>query len=189
MATRILVVEDELIVAHSIKATLERSNYQVVTLALSRDEAIQAAADLRPDVVLMDIRLDSEHAGSEAATVIRERFDTPTSFGEDFFYRIHVLVIRVPALRERKDDIPLLAEHFFQACYQAGYPAAASHPDGESTYLPGEIVDQRYTHTWPGNVRKLQNVLRRLPGIAPKPPKRWDLRLSAHIRSSTNPLQ
>ncbi len=76
-SARILVVEDELIVAQSIKETLERSNYQVVALALSKDEAIQASDAFRPDVVLMDIRLDDENAGIEAATIIRERFRIP----------------------------------------------------------------------------------------------------------------
>jgi len=70
---------------------------------------------------------------------------------EDFFYRIHVIPIAVPPLRERKEDIPLLVEYLVR---QAG--------EAESTPgIPGSILDMFYQHDWPGNIRQLQNVLQR----------------------------
>jgi transcriptional regulator with PAS, ATPase and Fis domain len=70
---------------------------------------------------------------------------------EDFFYRIHIIPIQLPPLRERKDDIPLLIEHFMK---QAG---------GETNppVITGEMLEAMVRHNWPGNVRELQNVLQR----------------------------
>ena len=71
---------------------------------------------------------------------------------EDFFYRIHIIPIYLPPLRERKEDIPLLIDHFMKA-------------HGDINKLPpitGKILDEMLSHEWPGNVRELQNVLHRL---------------------------
>ena len=75
-------------------------------------------------------------------------------FREDLFYRINVIPIRVPALRDRKEDIPLLVEHFFKGCRKEhGKP---------SVKLDGKAVEALAAHGWPGNVRELQNVIERL---------------------------
>ena len=86
------------------------------------------------------------------------------TFREDLFYRLNVFAIRVPPLRERKADIPLLAEHFRRE--------ATGDPEGA---LPDELLQQLIDHNWPGNVRELRNrveamVLRRpceLPELDP----------------------
>jgi PAS domain S-box-containing protein len=70
---------------------------------------------------------------------------------EDLFYRIHIIPIRLPALRDRREDIPLLIEHFLKL-YGKGNSATA---------IPGKIMDALYKYDWPGNVRELQNVLHR----------------------------
>jgi len=70
---------------------------------------------------------------------------------EDFFYRIHIIPINLPPLRDRIEDIPLLAEHFLKKMAQ----------DGEITELNGEMMEALFYHSWPGNVRELQNVLQR----------------------------
>jgi PAS domain S-box-containing protein len=70
---------------------------------------------------------------------------------EDFFYRIHIFPITLPPLRERKEDIPLLAEHFL-AKHGRGRPAAV---------LRGHELDALINHDWPGNVRELENTLQR----------------------------
>jgi transcriptional regulator with PAS, ATPase and Fis domain/DNA-binding LacI/PurR family transcriptional regulator len=83
---------------------------------------------------------------------------------KDFFYRIGVIEIQVPPLRERKDDLPLLIEAILEEYRQK---QAQVHEDlprdlsGDQTMLPGEIVQALYTYNWPGNVRELQNVLQR----------------------------
>jgi PAS domain S-box-containing protein len=71
------------------------------------------------------------------------------SIREDFFYRIHIIPIYIPPLRERKDDLPLLIDHFRQQ-------NDTNHPP-----LPGNIVDALLNYDWPGNIRELQNVLHR----------------------------
>jgi PAS domain S-box-containing protein len=72
----------------------------------------------------------------------------------DFFYRIHVIPIHLPPLRDRKEDIPLLVNHFIQ-----------SLSDGEITSIPEEIMETFYEYNWPGNVRELQNMLRRFISV------------------------
>jgi transcriptional regulator with PAS, ATPase and Fis domain len=70
---------------------------------------------------------------------------------EDFFYRIHIIPIQVPSLRERREDIPLLAYHFMQ---MLGKNEAES-------FLPDKVMKAMQAYTWPGNVRELQNVIQR----------------------------
>ncbi|MEO0676648.1 MAG: helix-turn-helix domain-containing protein, partial [Pseudomonadota bacterium] len=74
-------------------------------------------------------------------------------FRQDLFYRLSGVTMTVPALRERVDDIPLLAEHFL----------ARSVRDGASPRkLSAEAVELVRTYSWPGNVRQLENAIRRL---------------------------
>jgi PAS domain S-box-containing protein len=70
---------------------------------------------------------------------------------EDFFYRIRVITINLPPLRERKEDIPLLIDHFLE---QYGKEKVCST-------LPGRVVEMLRAYDWPGNVRELQNELQR----------------------------
>jgi PAS domain S-box-containing protein len=70
---------------------------------------------------------------------------------EDFFYRIHILPAQLPPLRERKDDLPLLVEHFMEEFGK----------EAERLPLTGKLMEAIQRHDWPGNVRELQNVLRR----------------------------
>jgi transcriptional regulator with PAS, ATPase and Fis domain len=69
---------------------------------------------------------------------------------EDFFYRIHVIPITVPPLRERKEDIPLLIDHFLKLYGNNGKPC-----------IQAKIIESLKAYDWPGNVRELQNVLHR----------------------------
>ncbi|MBN1547225.1 MAG: sigma 54-interacting transcriptional regulator [Syntrophaceae bacterium] len=69
----------------------------------------------------------------------------------DFFYRIHVLPITLPPLRDRKEDIPLLVEHFIGLYRQDEGPIR----------LPEKVMETLYGYNWPGNVRELQNVIQR----------------------------
>jgi two-component system, cell cycle sensor histidine kinase and response regulator CckA len=86
-AGRILVVEDERIVARDLEVHLTRLGYTVVGLAGTGEEAIALAADRAPDVVLMDIRLAGAMDGIGAADLIRERVDVPvvylTAYADD----------------------------------------------------------------------------------------------------------
>ncbi|MDY0360367.1 MAG: sigma 54-interacting transcriptional regulator [Desulforegulaceae bacterium] len=73
---------------------------------------------------------------------------------EDFFYRIHVIPIRLPALRERLDDIPLLTEHFLSSLKLDKKPE-----------ITGRLLDSFQKYDWPGNIRELQNILNRYAAI------------------------
>ncbi|HEY1578493.1 MAG TPA: sigma-54 dependent transcriptional regulator [Terracidiphilus sp.] len=75
-------------------------------------------------------------------------------FREDLYYRIHVIPIQLPPLRERTGDIPILSEHFLQVhCTANGVPVKRISPDALAALEE---------HTWPGNVRELENLIQRL---------------------------
>ena len=75
-------------------------------------------------------------------------------FREDLFYRLNVVPIHVPALRERGNDIPVLVDHFLDKF--------AEHQDGKRVVIPPEIQDLFMSYRWPGNVRELENLIERL---------------------------
>ena len=75
-------------------------------------------------------------------------------FREDLYYRLKVFPIRLPSLRERREDIPLLAEHFL-----ARYAAEIGKPVGGFSQQAAELM---LSYNWPGNVRELQNEVQRL---------------------------
>ena len=79
-SARVLVVDDEAIVAKSIERRLTQMGYLVPATAFSGEEAIQRAAETQPDLVLMDIRLKGEMDGVEAAELIRTDFDIPVIY-------------------------------------------------------------------------------------------------------------
>lgn len=79
-AAKILIVEDEMVSAMSLAADLEDLDYEVVETATSGEEALQFAAQLQPDLILMDINLIGSMDGIEAATEIRQRFNIPVVF-------------------------------------------------------------------------------------------------------------
>jgi DNA-binding NtrC family response regulator len=74
-------------------------------------------------------------------------------FREDLFYRLHVISIQLPPLRDRKDDIPLLVQHFL-----AKYGEENRKTDLE---LAPDALDLLTEYDWPGNVRELENVIER----------------------------
>ena len=75
-------------------------------------------------------------------------------FREDLYYRIHVVPIHLPPLRERAGDIPLLCEYFLEMhCVANGLPVKRLAADALSVFEE---------HSWPGNVRELENLIQRL---------------------------
>ena len=73
------------------------------------------------------------------------------TFREDLYYRLNVIPIFVPPLRERKDDIPLLASYFLQKF--------SRERGKEVTSFSPEVIEILLAHSWPGNVRELENVI------------------------------
>jgi two-component system response regulator AtoC len=83
------------------------------------------------------------------------------TFRDDLFYRLNVVPIHVPPLRERKEDIPLLIEHFL-AKYNKAFRREVQG------FTPSALGILTHYH-WPGNVRELENVIERLVAISPQP--------------------
>ncbi len=80
MTARILIVEDESIIAMDMKNTLAGLNYEVIGIAVSGEEAIRQAAELRPDLLIMDISLGGEIDGIDAVNEIRKSQDIPAVY-------------------------------------------------------------------------------------------------------------
>ncbi len=78
-------------------------------------------------------------------------------FREDLFYRLNVVQIQVPPLRERRDDIPLLVDHFLE-----------KHAAGQGRRVSAEALALLVGHAWPGNVRELENEIMRAAALAGK---------------------
>jgi DNA-binding NtrC family response regulator len=78
------------------------------------------------------------------------------TFRADLYYRLHVVSIRIPPLRERREDIPLLAEHFAQ-----------KHGRAEGSAISPEARETLLAYDWPGNVRELENVVARALALNP----------------------
>jgi two-component system, NtrC family, response regulator PilR len=82
-------------------------------------------------------------------------------FREDLYYRINVIPIALPPLRERREDVPLLAEHFL-----AKY---AEQMDKPVTAISREALELLVRHEWPGNIRELENVIERAVALEMTP--------------------
>lgn len=80
-------------------------------------------------------------------------------FREDLFYRLNVVPLRIPPLRERIDDIPDLVRHFFKMVAEAGLPLK---------HISNEGLEVLSRYPWPGNVRELENLIRRLAALYPQ---------------------
>jgi len=79
-------------------------------------------------------------------------------FRADLFYRLHVVPLAIPPLRERRDDILALAEHFVRKHTDSGRPSAY--------LISPEFAAQLQAYDWPGNIRELENVIRRSLALA-----------------------
>ena len=78
--SRVLIVEDEMILAKDLARSLKNLGYEITGMVTSAEEAIQEAEDSKPDLVLMDIKLTGEMDGIEAADQIGSRFDIPVVY-------------------------------------------------------------------------------------------------------------
>jgi two-component system nitrogen regulation response regulator GlnG len=80
-------------------------------------------------------------------------------FREDLYYRLNVVPMRLPALRERAQDVPDLARHFLAQCVERGLPRKS---------FEQAAFDRLIAYGWPGNVRELENVVQRLVALHPQ---------------------
>ncbi|GGA85477.1 nitrogen regulation protein NR(I) [Brucella endophytica] len=80
-------------------------------------------------------------------------------FREDLYYRLNVVPLRLPPLRERSEDIPDLVRHFFKQAVKDGLP---------EKHITAAGIDLMRRYPWPGNVRELENMVRRLAALYPQ---------------------
>ncbi len=118
---------------------------QVKLLRVLQDQTFEVLGDSRPRKA--DVRVVSA-TNCDLRSMVTER-----TFREDLFYRINLITIHLPSLRERKDDIPLLARHFAdQQSKQNAFPLVKFSPDA-ITFLQ--------SLPYPGNIRELKNLVER----------------------------
>ncbi|MCI0411548.1 sigma-54 dependent transcriptional regulator [bacterium] len=99
------------------------------------------------ETVHVDVRIIAA-TNSELYTLVKDG-----KFREDLYYRLNVISIQLPALRERMDDIPLLADYFIQKYCREN--------DKPSLHLTPQALNALMDYHWPGNVRELENVIER----------------------------
>jgi DNA-binding NtrC family response regulator len=99
------------------------------------------------DTIELDVRVVSA-SNRDLATMVEEH-----SFRQDLFYRLVVFPISLPPLRDRREDIPLLVEHFLEKY--------ARDAGKRVTRVEPKAMEALASHGWPGNVRELENVIHR----------------------------
>jgi len=105
------------------------------------------------DTIKVDVRIIA------ATNVDLRKSVSEGRFREDLFYRLNVIPIQMPALRERKEDIPLLVQHFLEK------HSEDSRKSG--WFVAPEALDLLVAYDWPGNVRELENVIERAVVLCP----------------------
>lgn len=118
---------------------------QVKLLRVLQEQTFEVLGDSRPRKV--DIRVVSA-TNADLPRMVQEH-----TFREDLFYRINLITVHLPALRERREDIPLLARHFAdRQCRASGLPPVEFTP---------EALDYLSRLPYPGNIRELKNLVER----------------------------
>ncbi len=128
------------------------------------------------DEVEVDVRVIAA-TNRSLEQLVRER-----RFREDLFYRLNVIPILVPPLRERREDIPLLAAHFLERF--------AKEMGKSISKISVEAMERLRAHSWPGNVRELENVIERAVALETTPailPERLPETVSAGSRGPGAP--
>jgi len=124
---------------------------QAKMLRVLTDQSYQRVGGNRP--VKVDVRVLSATSRTLSEEIAAGRFR------EDLYYRLNVVPVRMPPLRERREDIPELAEHFI-----ARFAAERRIP---TPNLSDEALAALQAHDWPGNVRQLRNIIERTIILAP----------------------
>ncbi len=134
--------------------------------------------EVRPLGSTVDIKVDTRVV---AATIRDLQADVLAGrFREDLFYRLNVLHLRLPPLRDRREDIPVLIEHFISTLGQR----LGAHIDGVSPAAHQALVE----YSWPGNVRELENTIERAMVLSDGPSiERSDL--PEHLIKHRDPIR
>jgi len=103
--------------------------------------------------VRVDVRVVAA-TNADLSRLVAER-----SFRSDLYYRLNVFPIHIPALRERRDDIPLLVRYFVQKF--------SRRMNKTVLYVPADAMDALVSYAWPGNIRELENLIERAVLLSP----------------------
>jgi transcriptional regulator with GAF, ATPase, and Fis domain len=114
------------------------------------------------DTIHVDVRLVAA-TNEDLKKMVEEK-----RFREDLYYRLNVIQIALPPLRERKEDIPLLTEHFFEKYSRENEKYLDANGKSQLRFEP-EAFQLLIEHTWPGNVRELENTIERAVVLATTP--------------------
>src|SRR3984885_14147955 len=140
--------------------------------SLFLDEIGDIRLELQPKLLRVLQEREFERLGSTRTQKVDVRIVAAThrdlegmilekQFRSDLYYRGNVFPIRVPPLRERPEDIPLLVEHFVQEATRRMHKTIDT--------IPSETVDALIQYRWPGNIRELENVIERAVILSPGP--------------------
>jgi DNA-binding NtrC family response regulator len=121
------------------------ANLQIKLLRTLQDQKVRRVGG--NDLIQIDIRLISA-TNQNIENALKQEM-----LRKDFYYRLNVINIQVPPLRERKEDIQLLAEHFLDKCLKSS--------SKEISGLTNEVIHALENYNWPGNVRELENNIER----------------------------
>ena len=104
-----------------------------------------------PKLLTVDVRIVA------ATNVSLEQAVANGDFRADLYYRLNVVPIILPSLRDRKEDIPLLFSHFL---------GQSNERNGREIKITSELLDFLISYSWPGNVREMQNLVERMVILA-----------------------
>jgi DNA-binding NtrC family response regulator len=122
-------------------------NLQVKLLRVLQDQTFEPVGSSK--TIKVDVRVIAA-TNQNLEDAIKEK-----RFREDLYYRLNVIPIEIPSLRQRRDDIPLLVQHFLDAMNREKGKA-------ETITISQKALDRLCEHGWPGNVRELENLIERL---------------------------
>ena len=143
---------------------------QVKLLRVLQEQEFERVGDSK--TISVDVRIVAA-TNRDLTTQIDEG-----SFREDLYYRLNVVSVYLPPLRQRIEDIPPLAKHFLAIC--------AKRNEREVTAIAPEAVALLQRYDWPGNVRELENYIERAVVLAIEPTITPDL-LPPHVRGEAGP--
>jgi two-component system response regulator PilR (NtrC family) len=126
---------------------------QMKLLRVLQEREVERVGDSQP--IKVDVRVIAA-TNADLARMVREG-----AFRDDLYYRLNVIQVQLPPLRDRREDIPLLVQHFLERFGREQQPARPG------VTMAQEAMRSLMAYSWPGNVRQLENVVERALALSP----------------------
>jgi len=126
---------------------------QMKLLRVLQEREVERVGDSQP--IKVDVRVIAA-TNSDLGRLVREG-----TFREDLYYRLNVIQVQLPPLRDRREDVPLLVQHFLERFGREQQPARPG------VTMAQETMRVLMAYSWPGNVRQLENVVERALALSP----------------------